>query len=309
MVPSCSTPTNDAATTAFSPSTPLALADIRGPTHRLARCVRWYSSTALAAGLTLFSINRAEFHSQWLFQNYLEWGAGPSIGETLMYEASTGVEIAARIAVVSAVASLVAYGIGQFFSMCLHSEILAGFLSLPNGPRRHRLGGRDLPLATFALATPAPSVHRPDACHMASRAGLDRRPELSAHLVETSARNHRGASLRSHDAPQRWPQPTQSPDPRCEQRGEQRNKTRHSPIVSPPLKPPIPAKPRKRPTCIPAGRGIRRRYWASTVGTLAQPEIMDDPGPGGEIDEAKIPSNERAAFAKAKTQNAGQSSN
>ena len=120
-------------------------------------------------------------------------GAGP-IAATLMYETSTGVEIAVRIAVVSAFASLVAYGIGQFFSMCLHSN--PGRLPLsPNGPRRHRLGSRDLPLATFALAISASTLHRPHARHLASRTRLDRRPKFLAHLVETNARDHRGVAF------------------------------------------------------------------------------------------------------------------
>ncbi len=70
-----------------------------------------------------------EFNSRQIYENYSAFSAIPN-SATELYQISSGAELVGRALLAGSLAVLVVYGIGQFFSMAIRSEILAGFLSL-----------------------------------------------------------------------------------------------------------------------------------------------------------------------------------
>jgi hypothetical protein len=61
---------------------------------------------------------------------YLDWGNPPVQATETLYELGYGLKIVIRATTATSFAALVAYGVGQLFSMTIRSEILAAFITL-----------------------------------------------------------------------------------------------------------------------------------------------------------------------------------
>jgi len=100
----------------------------------LARHIVWLGAI-VAIGFLFFIVFAAfigsleEFNSRRMFEYYLEWGIHQS-APTIIYSYAYGAEIVVRVLSGFSFGALAAYGVGQFFSMAIRSEILAAFLAL-----------------------------------------------------------------------------------------------------------------------------------------------------------------------------------
>ena len=83
----------------------------------------------LVVGLAILAWNTRSWNSRYIIQSYIEFDAIPNAATTL-YDFVSGADTFSRMFAAGSIAGLVVYGIGQFFSMAVRSEILAGFLSL-----------------------------------------------------------------------------------------------------------------------------------------------------------------------------------
>jgi hypothetical protein len=77
----------------------------------------------------LLAWHREEFNGRQTFQYYLDWGIHPN-ASTIVYNLAVGAEIFVSVLLAASFGGLVAFGVGQFFSMAVRSEILAAFLAL-----------------------------------------------------------------------------------------------------------------------------------------------------------------------------------
>jgi hypothetical protein len=97
-----------------------------------ARHIVWLGALAAAWLLLIVGIaaiigHFAKVDSRELFDEFTGWGAAAPY---TMYYLTVGAEIITRVVIAATFGALVAYGVGQFLSMAIRSEILAAFLAL-----------------------------------------------------------------------------------------------------------------------------------------------------------------------------------
>ena len=277
----------------------------------LARHIVWLGALfavwlLMVGGFAAFAWSREEFNSRQMFEYYLEWGIHPDIS-TIFYGFAFGAEIAVRVATAISFAALLAYGIGQLFSMTIRSEILAAFLALLLTPVvgtwvfvvcAWQLSPALFMLPIFAGLMLATWFRAPDwiAGRNSWRAWLKPACAIVAPLLIVAALLP-GVRLAQMD-------------PRMRNNRDYRAcrcfPTRSSPSGWPPLKPAILARRRKPLTCIHAWpHSLAAGTSQDPLERWRKPEYLETSKTGldtSEIDEAKIPPDQLPAFKKAQTQ-------
>jgi hypothetical protein len=80
-------------------------------------------------GFAALAWHQREFNNRQSFQYYLDWGMHPN-ATTIIYYFALGAEAVVSVLLGASFGGLVAFGVGQFFSMAIRSEILAAFVAL-----------------------------------------------------------------------------------------------------------------------------------------------------------------------------------
>ena len=127
----------------------------------LARHIVWLGALIivwflLIGGFAVIVGYGVEFTRRQMFENYLEWGIHPNRIQSSCIAWLPERRSRSTCWSRARFGALVAYGIGQLFSMAIRSEILAAFLALLLALVRRSVGLGSLPLATFQRFVPAP---------------------------------------------------------------------------------------------------------------------------------------------------------